>query len=267
MSPQTTLWHISDDTSALASFFREGAKPVGVGEGGQKDGFYVWSDRETALKHATAMLNGSFSNKVSREKALLIGVSVNKQSIRYPTWQLDLEATKGLFALWCQHGVFLNRNAQNLNIPVHTSHKEWHDIEATTGLSYEKFIGKTPETYEEFIHFHLRRKDGREAHKIIWEDIDNGSETFKAEIITTYLCENDPTFLNRYNSFLEHIARTGEKASLKYTGVQPLKVDQIILLKKEKDDILKEYPLYRQKEKPETTLCPFIKKKTADKTR
>ncbi|MBO7332441.1 MAG: hypothetical protein J6U64_02105 [Alphaproteobacteria bacterium] len=267
MSTQRVLWHISSDTSSLASFLRKGAKAIGIGEGGQKDGFYVWSDREAAIKHADAMMNGSFSNKNGGNSVLLVAVSENKKSFHYPTWQLDLEATKGLFSLWCQHGDFLNRNATNLNIPVHPSNRQWRDIETITGLSYEKIIGKTPELSNEFIHFHLRRKDGREAHKIIWEDIDNGAETFKAEAITTYLCENDPSFLSRYDALLEHVAYTGEKASLKYTGEQPLRVDHIILLKKEKDDTLKEYPLYRQNEKPETMLCPFIKKKMADKTR
>lgn len=261
------LWHISDNTSSLTSFLREGAKSVGIGEGGQQNGFYVWSDKVTALKHAKAMLNGMFTNKPIKETALLIGVPVNKKDIQYPAWQLDLEATKGLFDLWCQYGDFLNKHAQNISIPVHSSSREWKDIETITKISYEKIIKKEPNIYEEFIHFHLKRKDGRETHKIMWEDIDNGADTFKAEAITRYLCENNPLFLNKYNALLEHIAYTGETASLKYTGKQPLKVDNISLLKKEKDETIKEYPLHIEKENPEMTICPLTKKRITDKTR
>ena len=83
----------------------------------------------------------------------------------------------------------------------------------------------------------------------------------------SYLCENDPSFLSQYNVLLEHVAYTGEKASLKYTGEQPLNVAHISLLRREKNNTLKEYPLYIQKENKETDFYSFIKRKAADKTR
>ena len=47
-----TLYHAARNIDDFKSFFREGAKPIGGVDRGQKEGFYVYTTKEKAIKHA-----------------------------------------------------------------------------------------------------------------------------------------------------------------------------------------------------------------------
>ena len=135
-----TFYHVSTDVDDFKSFFREGAKSIGKGLGGQTKGFYVWPNKKAAEHHISFLKDGAWANKnLNNNEAMIIGITVPKASVSYPLWEQDAELPVGLFELCASYGEFLNKKAQNLDIelPPENIPFGW-PFHKVTSISYEK---------------------------------------------------------------------------------------------------------------------------------
>ena len=88
------FYHVSTNLDDFKSFFREGAKPIGQGVGGQGNGFYAWANETLAENHIRFLNFQQLTNE-----AVIVGVDVEKESIAYPIWKADMEYAPGFCSL------------------------------------------------------------------------------------------------------------------------------------------------------------------------
>ncbi|NCB49216.1 MAG: hypothetical protein EOM53_00845 [Alphaproteobacteria bacterium] len=240
------FFHATLDTNALKSFYREGAKAIGKGWFGQKDGFYTWPSLKRAKEHAI-FLDDKY--EVSFSRALIIGVKVKAFDLHYPLWQIDLETTNPL-DLFDLH----KEKLEKLNLPYKSKRYG------------ECFITIESETTNPYRKIKLLKKDGS-LKSIFTSDIQSYPEALEAvQAINEALCKY-PDYRKDYDKKLYNSIVHKEEA-VKYTGKTPLLVSRILFTRIKEDNtglstLL--YPLYEREISPQKQTCPFVNLKLFEK--
>lgn len=262
-----TLYHVSTEVDTFKSFFREGAKAIGKGIGGQSDGFYVWTNEKAADNHIRFLHEDPFADKVLKNnEAIIIGISVPQKSISYPLWQQDMEACQGIFKLWTKYGDFINKNGQNLIIPFDIEDKPlgWNFL-TFTGFSYEKKYSHLDQKEWYNISFKGIDERGREKIKIMTRSLDTLNEnaegtddSVKFQILTDWLCQNNLDFKKDYDHLMQKMCSSEKGGALKYTGIESLAITKAEHVKINEDGSLKKTTIF-DASKGKDQVCPFLK--------
>ncbi len=235
------LWHTSRDSESLRSYLNEGALPTGRGLGGQKDGFYVWNNKESAISHFDEFL---YKNETGN--GLLIGVKVDKDNITYPDWQFDMELSKELNSLFFKYKDTISQ----IKDLEYKDQKGQNQIIKSFSLS--RFATK------ENCLFKISGYDGWSSSCLAIGD-DNGIIGVDMwQSLADRMCKN-PEFRKDYNKLLQESTTTSKRLALKYCGKDPLAVDEAIHIQKDEKGIVTETPLYTSSLDKEKQVCPFLK--------
>lgn len=228
-----TFFHISANADFASVFLNTGACSIGHGQGGQSDGFYVWTNRKAAYKHII------FKNRTTLFKpnsdfqdgtGLIVGITVPVATIKYPTWQLDLESVSGLEELWYKHHAFLNKAAHNLRIPLNADQSENGKFTYLTGLSCSFYAGEDccPVIWVERQHY----TGGYGIKKVRLGYFENTVHNSGiSQIITDFFCQNNHAFVRDYNALMQSKLKTSAGAALKYTGRETLPISSLDRIK------------------------------------
>ncbi len=269
-----TFYHVSTDVNAFKSFFREGAKAIGTGMGGQTDGFYVWVTEKAADRHILFLDRNPKSEKeLVNKEAIIIGVKVPIKTVSYPLYQLDKEASRGLFRLFVKYGDFINDKAHDLDIPFSLEEKPFGwDFSKFTGFSFEKRNSNLSKKNYYHICFNGLNEQNKEKMKalirgedILDEDGDSPEDSVKFQVLTDWLCQNNSDFKKEYDALMHENILKGVFA-FKYTGSEPLPVAFAKHVKVGEDDSLSKTTVF-DAEKKTDQICPFITMGLARKNR
>lgn len=269
-----TFYHVSTDVNAFKSFFREGAKAIGIGRGGQTDGFYVWATEKAADRHILFLDRNPLSDKeLVNKEAIIIGVKVPIKTVSYPLYQLDKEASRGLFRLFVQYGDFINDKAHDLDIPFSVKEKPlgWN-FSKFTGFSFEKKYSNYSKKNYYDIWFHGLDEQNKEKKKCMSrgedhldEDADEADDSVKFQILTDWLCQNNSDFKKEYDALMHKSILKGV-FSFKYTGSEPLPIAFAKHVKVGEDNSLSKTTVF-DAEKKTNQICPFVTMELARKNR
>ena len=247
-----TFYHVSTEVAAFKSFFREGAKAIGKGVGGQVDGFYVWTNEKAAEDHIRFLHEDPFADKVLKNnEAIIIGVSVPKESLSYPVWQQDYEKNSGLFDLCVLHAECLKNKAHNLNIPIPEQDRPlgWN-FDKITDLSYN-------EEGKYFLFEGVDKKEKKWRKRFSDSSFWDAEDSIKWQILTDWFCQNNPDFKKDYNNLMQKICSDGKISALKYTGTEPLAITKAEYVKVNADGSIKKTPVLNTS-KGKNQVCPFL---------
>ena len=239
------LWHTSRNSERLRSYLNEGALPTGKGLGGQKDGFYVWNNKESAISHFNEFL---YKNEAGNW--LLIGIEVDKDSITYPDWQFDMELSKELNPLLFKYH---DKITAIKNLEYKNTKGEERKI---TSFSLSRYATK-----ENCL---LRCWDGDSSTCLAIGD-NNGTmcvDMFQALI--DKLCE-DPDFKKEHDKLLQDSIISANRLALKYCGKKTLSIDRASFIQKGEKGTSYEETLYTSSLPKEKQICPFLKMGIAKK--
>ncbi len=258
-SETITFYHVSTEVEAFKSFFREGAKSIGKGLGGQKDGFYVWTNKKASIRHCR------FLNDFTKE-FLVIGVTIPKKNIIYPLWQQDMELSQGIFRLWVKYSDFINKNGQNLNIPFDTPNKPFGwKFSSFSGFSCKKNYSTSLKTDFYNITFSGIDENGKgkqktisRSEKMLHEDANGAEDSIKFQILTDWLCQNNPDLKKDYDTLMQKIMLDEKGTGLKYTGSEPLPITSAEYVKINEDRSFHKEVIFDAK-KGKNQVCPFLK--------
>lgn len=239
----------------LKSFFNNGVLSVGNGVGGQSGGFFVHNKKAFAVSYFYNDLsqnqihnkkNGKIEDVVDyANEALLIGTTINKNELKYPAWQFDLEIA----------------DYKILNQILY----KYKD------LAYTIKTLKTPKQEVSIIPLLRPMSEGEFKLKIKYNNytetlqIDEFDRTDNLDIwqaLFDKLCE-DKEFRQDYNELLQKSTTSNTRTAIKYCGKSPLNVDEISYLKKDTDGNMTETSLYTSSTCKEKQVCPFLQLKFA----
>ena len=216
-----TLYHAARDINDFKSFFREGAKPIGGIDSGQTEGFYVYTTKEKAIKHADFYFFDLYTvHQTGRVDAMIIGVEVPKKSICYPLWQQDMEISPENHDLWVKYSDFINQKGKNLHIPI--TPKDQHrlsNLTVVTGFSH-----KTVDESEEEQDVSITSLLDYEIKDVFFcEGIDNNGKkrkipfsplrkesAFQFQVLTDWLCQQNSEFRKEYDELMQTRLTKGE---------------------------------------------------------
>ncbi|MGN0919656.1 MAG: hypothetical protein ACI4OR_02725 [Alphaproteobacteria bacterium] len=238
VSDKITLWHFAKDSQALKSFLNDGAKAIGIGKGGQTNGFFVWNQKKGALSH--------FKNFLYKEEAaegVLVGVNIHVKDIGYPTWQFDVEIAKALNPLLFKYKKEIAQIQDLAYTDCTGEHQTISKIRPTHLASAESCV----------FQFKINRSLTSLAignNNGIW-----GVDMFQAVI--DHMCQN-PEFKKEYDTLLQEKVKKAEKLAVKYCGQENLPVDEIVYVHKNEQEIDKEQQLYTSSAPKEKQVCPFF---------
>ena len=233
-----TFYHISREVNAFKSLFREGAKAIGKGLGGQQDGFYVWNKKEPAISHFS-----DFLQKKPTGDGLLIGIEVNKDSLTYPNWQFDLEFSKELSPLLFK---YKDKIAQIENLEYKTAKGEKEIIPS---------ISISKRATEENCLLKFSYSTGSTCLAI---GDDNGVQAVDIfQALIDKMCKN-PEFKQDYDKLLQESISSSQRLALKYTGIEPLIISKADHLEVNADHSVKTTPIF-DASKGKKQICPFLK--------
>ena len=245
-----TLWHATNDADTLKSFWDEGAKPIGIGRGGQRGVFFVWSKKKGANSHFSDFLATDSYNHDTATEGLIIGTQIKKNDLTYPNWQFDLETGKVLNPLLFQYREQIT-NIKNLEYV-----DEYGDKISISSINL------TPITTEDACTLKFVKGPTGRVMRI--------GETGLAylelwQALIDKLCEN-PDFRKDYNKTLQKAAsHPSANFALKYCGEQPLPVDEAFYIQKDESGKVTETQLYTSSVPKEKQVCPFVKMGMAKK--
>lgn len=211
------FYHVGTNPDDFKSFFKEGAKPIGQGVGGQANGFYVWTNENLADSHIQFL---NFQQML--KEAVIVSVDTEKEKITYPLWQADVECAPGLCGLYAKYQDFINKEMQNLNIQLPKNESLLTSIQSVQCKKENDAINLT---FKGASHFAptMQQNFTRKAN-------DNPCQGYADAVffqtLTDYLCQNNPDFKQDYNHFMQQSLRT-EGIALKYTGKENLPVSSI----------------------------------------
>ena len=247
-----TFYHIATDTNDFKSFFREGTKTT-LSNANIK-GFYVWSNKTLAKNHIHLLNSGFLNKSLSQHEALILGISVPKESLKYPIWQIDVEYAMGLFELFDQYDNFINQNLKNLNITLHNNE-----------LFLKKICEISCQKEEDKTIFQFKGKTSFNSdfplvltHYKNYSPIHPASEAVLWQTLVDVLCNTNPQFKEDYSQLMQTTYQKGN--AFKYTGKKPLTITSAIHVSVDEKDHLKQTVLW-DKEKGSQQVCPFLKLK------
>ena len=235
------LYHVSSefedmpDLETLTSFLDNGAvsNVDEIANGGQKGGFYVWSTKQMAEKHAL-YLDG--------HTHLRFGFQVPVANIQYPDWMVDLEA--------CSVGNLFKRHQEEIK-KVRQFDCQAYDI-----------WGENPRPECFKVLDVLDNGDVK-----IFSPI-NGEQVFKQkdirnlgqiEAILTTLIETSKDFREDYNRVVQTALAAGKNLALKYRGKDPLPIHTCVALENDyRNKKVKETVLLDPSEEKSRRACPFV---------
>ena len=247
-----TFYHIATDTNDFKSFFREGAKTA-LSNANVK-GFYVWSNKALAENHVR-LLNVGFLNKsLSQNEALILGISIPKESLKYPTWQIEVEHAIGLFELFDQYSDSINQNLKKLNITLPDNESFLKKI---CGISCQKEEDKTIFQFKGKTSFNSDFPLTLTHYKN-YSPIRPASEAVLWQALVDVLFQTNPQFKEDYSQLMQTTYQKGN--AFKYTGQEPLTITSAIHVSVDEKDHLKQTVLW-DKEKGSQQVCPFLKLK------
>ena len=262
-----TFYHVSRNVEAFKSFFREGAKAIGKGVGGQTDGFFLWTNERAAKRHILYLNDEEIdeNQRLSNGEAIVIGVSIPKASISYPVWQQDMESSHKIFQLWSKYGNFINKKAHDLDIPFNQEKQPYGwDFSKITGFSYKKHCHNLFQKEYYDVFFEGIKKNGKKDKKTLrkfQDDLDKddnqAEDSVKFQILTDWLYKNNYDFRKDYNALMQDIIFHPYGFPLKYTGKKPLPIASAKYVKVNKDGSLKTVSLFEAPKGP-NQVCPFL---------
>ncbi|MBR5130881.1 MAG: hypothetical protein IKV03_06650 [Alphaproteobacteria bacterium] len=201
-----TFYHVSTSLDAKDSFINEGAKPIGFGQNGQDNGFYVFPNEQSADQHIH-FLN---SNKNHFPDTMIVSCKVPISELKYPQWQYDYEImTEKLIPKikeWA--GDFIDKNGKNLNINP-TTHAVYSDHKI------QDFF-----TSKYSIHAKTISKNSK---RIV--SLTSGDHSLP-QLLIHWLCKECPGFKEKYNEQMQLSAQKN-RGVFKYCGEKPLTIHKI----------------------------------------
>ncbi len=201
-----TFYHATRANNAkdAVTDFAGGAKSTGVGQGGQRNGFYVFTSHKAAAHHATDFLSES-------GKPLPVIVSVDVNDLK--NWDIDCEQNApAVLRLMGQHRHLIAQCAgQDFTYPISSDGKT------------EKF--SVLQLNDRANTFSYQRGAMRGAMGFNREDDDLPSLQGVGIIqsLSDHFCATDPAYKKDYDKLLADIAGKPGRA-IKYTGAEPLPI-------------------------------------------
>jgi len=251
MAPENnsiTFYHVATDKADFKSFFREGAKTTLS----DAKGFYVWSDKTSAENHIHWLNSGFLNKSLPQHEALILGISIPKESLKYPTWQIDVEHAVGLFELFDQYGDFINQNLKNLDITLPYNESF---LKKVCQISCQKEEDKT------IFQFNGKTSFNSELPLVLihyknYDPVRPASETVFWQALVDVLCNTNPHFKDDYSRLMQATCQNGN--AFKYTGQEPLPIASATHVLVDEKDQLKQTILWDQT-KGSQQVCPFLK--------
>ncbi len=228
------FFHASNNIHSLRSFFREGAKAIGQGLGGQKKGFYVFERKTYALSHLY-FLEGK--KQLNDKGGMIVGIKVNKKDIKYPEWQFDYEGLLDVLSLLEKYAASVIKTLPQIKT------KDIKILSCRKTPRFGRFL-VTAEKKGELIQKAISPADlGNTGFIGIWQ------KTFD------FLCQHNPSFRKDYDDLLLDTPLSCKK----YTGQSPLPVSYLSYMQLQPNGELKETVLYTDEQPKEKQSCPFLK--------
>ena len=206
---------------------------------------------------------------MENDEAVIVGVAVPKSTIAYPLWQQDMEQSAGLILLAKKYASFLNTRARHLNIPILQDMRNlgWHFSKITgifvadfmTGINVDdsgKIIPKNTSD-NNCIFFEGIDHDGEKIIQVCPDTPWNSADSTKFQILTDWLCQNNPDFRKDYNRLMQREAISPHCFALKYTGSEPLPIVCAQYAKVDQDGSIQKTTLFDARKK-ENQVCPFL---------
>lgn len=209
------LYHGSNtgaDNSSLNSLLKDGIKPTVAQGYGQGAGFYVWSDKNSAINHTKAIASGSITTNAKTDGMPMI---VTVEAIADPEkWDLDYESNQKALVIW------LHDNFEKVS-------------QALEGDN----IGLTNRFNREIID----PNDQRVMAKGVSVKMDNSRKTLYAHndsslrvgeflgALVNRLKEKDPQTVNKFEELFFANMKPG--VAIKYVGTETLKPKKIEIYK------------------------------------
>jgi len=206
------FYHISRDASEekINKFSSEGIVPLlGNGYGGQKKGFYCWTNEHRANKYYCSLLvavdadwameNFGIDIRLKNGKALKIEIPVQKNAIRYPDWQLDNEQHPSI-KRGRVRSIFLGfweTQKKEFNIDVN------YEVENSLGEKYVvKRLDWDKKSHCPIIEW-INPKGEIETQKA---DNTNANNSFRTQTINDCLCNHSVSYNCNYNRLIQAVA-------------------------------------------------------------
>lgn len=241
------FYHVGTNPDDFKSFFKEGAKPVGQGVGGQGNGLYVWTNEDLADNHIRFL---NFQQML--EEALIVGVDVEKEKITYPEWQADMEYAPGFCKLLGKHKDYINQNMQNLNINLPPNESFLNTIQSVKCEQEKDEITLTFKGGNRFIPT-MEQTIKRMSHD---NPCRGATDSVFFQTLADYLCQNSPDFKKDYDHFMQQTIQNNG-LGLKYTGKENQPVSIIKHATVSNQEILSKSVIF-DAQKKEKQVCPFI---------
>lgn len=222
-----------EDIDKIASFKQKGAVPQtqAIANGGQSGGFFVWVSKE-ASHHHSLYLGGT--------SHLQIGIKVPESSVKYPTWQVDLEniSVGGIFK---RHEDELKKIPQ-IDCMVYDvfGQNPKPDCFKVLGVMEDGSVEIVSPTTGKRI---LEQKDLNCLSQI--------------EAILTSAAEKFPDVKDDYNQGLKRLVHLN--GALKYRGDKPLPISSITILENHyRPKGVSETVIFDSEKNASKQNCPFI---------
>lgn len=230
-----TLWH-TVGACAPEEFNRFINKDIhtkrNLGMGGQSGGLFVWADKASAKGYIDFLENELWQETQEGQHRYAVGLSVDKEDVYYPKWQLDTEAFAPVL------------------FPLIAAEREL--LEEIQTMS---FIQNEQGDKGRICQVRVSASDGGGGETLlVMQKGLNGVETFKkyrsfsaensglVQALSDYLYDYSDAYKEAYDSLLQKAvsgkeinyqdSRSGklyevDKAALKYTGTQKMNVCHI----------------------------------------
>ena len=227
------FFHASRDVNFLRSFFREGAKAIGKGVGGQKTGFYVYNSKEEALNHIKFLNNQK--KTLHPDGGLIVRVRVDEKDLKYPDWQFDYESNTEVLPLLQNYASLVTKTLLTIQVP----HLKIHSASKTH--RYGRFLIEA-------------EKDGKMIQKAI-SPADSYVTDFTAiwQKVFDTLCKK-ASIREEYDVLLKESLFSCKK----YVGEKTLPVSSLSYIQPTTSGEYKETILYTDRRPKEQQVCPFL---------
>lgn len=229
------FFHGSYNIQYLKSFVHNGAQPIGCGEGGQEQGFYVFESKKLAINHLYFLKNNK--KRLSDQGGMIVGIKIKEEDLKYPDWQFDYEALADVSPLLEKYAASVIKTLLQI------------ETQTLKILSARK----TPRFGRFEVHY---KQKGKLIQKMI-SPVDPGNTGFIGVWQKTFdaLCNNNPSFKKDYDDLL----LDSPLACKKYTGFYSLPISYLSYMQPQPDGSLKEIVLYTDEQPKEKQSCPFLK--------
>ena len=173
-------------------------------------------------------------------EGLLIGITTDRNKLKYPQWQFDLEGAKQLNPL-------LFKYKDQITAIKDLEYLENGEKETIKSIELSPYATEK----ECILTFFSSTIKGMVIG-------DSGIDVAGFQALIDKLCENQE-FRKDYDELLQKSISASPKLALKYCGKKPLHIDEVSHIQQDEKGKVTETPLYTSSAPKEKQVCPFVK--------